>query len=96
MLKAHEGEHMAQWNCRLVERNGDKVSMPWLWIEAIDTERAAEQYCHSAEVWDCTSWSEGDEGIVEVEAFGGEGGTHRMAVGAYTALEFSAEPAEED
>ncbi len=86
---------MSDWNCRMVEHNGEPVQMGWLSVNASDAERAAASYCHTAQVWDRHSWSDGDCGIVEVEKHGGEDGIHRMAISAYSTIEFSAETLDE-
>ena len=86
---------MSGWNCRMVERNGDPVKMGWLSEDALDAELAAAKYCHRSEVWDSCSWSDGDEAIVEVELHGGEDGTHRIVIQAYSSIEFSAETLDE-
>lgn len=83
---------MPNWNCRLIERNGYSQSMPWVTVEARSAKQAAADYCDKGEMWDCVSWSEDDEAIVEVEMHGGQDGIHRMKIGVYTVLQFSATP----
>lgn len=86
---------MAGWNCRLVERNGDPKGLPWLSIEAASPEQAAKDYCHTSQVWDHTSWCDGDEAVVEVGEHGGESGVHRFAISAYNTIQFDAESLDE-
>ena len=76
------------WNCRLIEQNGERVNLPWETVPAYNPQRAARSYCSLSSVWDRAHWKEDDEGIVEVEEHGGENGVHRIAIRTYTALEF--------
>jgi len=83
---------MRQWNCRLVERNGEPIGLEWVTVSAQGQSRAAAAYCDDHRVWNNVSWSEDDEAIVEVEEFGGESGVQRIVIRAYTTLNFSATP----
>lgn len=83
---------MPQFNCRLVERNGSPVDMPWMAVGATNEKSAAAAYCDLADVWDRVAWEADDSAVVEVEMFGGESGMRRMDIGAYTVLQFSATP----
>lgn len=88
---------MALWNCRLIELNGEAVKSGWVsGVEGHTAEKAAIAYCHSTEAWEAHGWTEDSEALLEVEEHGGENGVHRMRVTAYTSLEFSAEPEEDD
>ena len=86
---------MKNWNCRLVELNGEPDLLPWQSVSAHNPQRAAVAYCNTADAWDAAKWDNGFGAIVEVEEFGGVSGVHRMDIAAYHQLEFSATPVDE-
>lgn len=87
---------MKYWNCRLVELNDETVSSEWQPVYADTPKRAATAFCGTAYAWETASWVDEATAIVEVEEIGGESGICRMKVCAYTSLEFSATPDEEE